>query len=60
MMGAAITEVVGIGSAHSTICEFCGGMGEDCVPPVEEFGGIAFWRDWIIASTMASRYYEKL
>lgn len=42
VMSATIAEVVGVGTAHSTVGEFCSGMGKDGVPPVKEPGGIAF------------------
>lgn len=55
-MSAAEAEVVGVGTAHSAVGDFCRRMRENGVPPVEELGGIAIGRNGIIARTMASRY----
>jgi len=52
----AITKIARVGESHCTIGEFRSRIGEDSIPPLEEFGWIAFWRDRIIASAVASRY----
>lgn len=54
VVSAAEGEVGGVSLAHGTVREFRGGVREDAVPPFEEPGWVASWRDWIVAGTVAS------
>lgn len=54
-MAAAVGIVRRIGLFHSPIGQLVGGMGEDGVPPIEEFVGIACAADGVIASSGARR-----
>jgi len=59
MVSMAKGEIARVDSSHGTVCELRGGMWEHGVPPLKELGWITFWRDWVVSSAVASRYYTE-
>ena len=53
MVSTAKGEILRVGFTNGTVGELRGGVREDGIPPIEETGGIAVWRDWVAAGTMA-------
>ena len=51
-------EVSGAGASHGSVGEFCGGVGEDGVPPVKEKSRITTRRNGIVPGTVARRNWE--
>ena len=45
-------------ASHGPVGEFCGGVGEDGVPPFKEKRRVAARRNGIVAGSVAGRYWE--
>jgi hypothetical protein len=52
MVSTAEGKILRVGFTNGTVCELRGGVREDGIPPIEETGGIAVWRNWVAAGTM--------
>ena len=58
MVSTAKSKIFGGGFTNGTVGELRSGVGEEGIPPIEEHGGIAVRRDWVVASAMTGRDWK--
>jgi hypothetical protein len=52
MVSTAEGKVLGVGFSNGTVGELRGGVREEGIPPMEETGGVAVGRNWVVASAV--------
>ena len=58
MVSTAKSKILGGGFTNGTVGELRSGVGEEGIPPIEEHGGIAVRRNWVVASAMTGRDWK--
>lgn len=58
MVSAAKRKILGGGFTNGTVGELRSGVGEEGIPPIEEYRGIAVLRNWVVASAVTGRDWK--